>query len=520
MKTADRPGRRGRRRLGIKWKLLVYLLCFVAVMLGCLWLFQVVFLESFYKSIKEQNLKDCRAQVVRQLARQESPEDFLATLALKEGVAAAIYTTQGQLRYSVVTSPGETITRLGSNTIDQLAAQIEASGEILFVSAPRLQYKSWMAADDGGGYLFGKSKFPTQLSPPELNIQPRDSTIDNIQTLILGTAVSLPAGEEGYLFLSTALTPVSTTTQTLQVQLIYISLLLVALSAVLALFLSRRITSPIVSINQTARELAEGNYSVTFHESGYREAGELAETLNYAAGELSKVEHLRRELVANISHDLRTPLTLIAGYAEMMRDLPGENTPENLNVILEEVNRMSSLVTDVLDLSQLEAGAQKLTPTRFSLTELGRETVERLGALLAPQGYRLIWSADREAQVQADENKIYQVLYNLVNNAVTYTGADKAVFVSQTVREGMAYLQVRDTGKGIAPDDLPYIWDRYYKQTGSHKRPTVGTGLGLSIVKGVLELHQLPYGVESSSAGTTFWFAIPLAEGEAPPAGR
>lgn len=235
MKTADRPGRRGRRRLGIKWKLLVYLLCFVAVMLGCLWLFQVVFLESFYKSIKEQNLKDCRAQVVRQLARQESPEDFLATLALKEGVAAAIYTTQGQLRYSVVTSPGETITRLGSNTIDQLAAQIEASGEILFVSAPRLQYKSWMAADDGGGYLFGKSKFPTQLSPPELNIQPRDSTIDNIQTLILGTAVSLPGGEEGYLFLSTALTPVSTTTQTLQVQLIYISLLLVALSAVLAL---------------------------------------------------------------------------------------------------------------------------------------------------------------------------------------------------------------------------------------------------------------------------------------------
>ncbi|MCQ4950695.1 HAMP domain-containing protein, partial [Bittarella massiliensis (ex Durand et al. 2017)] len=112
--------------------------------------------------------------------------------------------------------------------------------------------------------------------------------IDNIQTLRLGTAVSLPGGEEGYLCLSTALTPVSTTTQTLQVQLIYISLLLVALSAVLALFLSRRITSPIVSINQPARELAEGNYSVTFHESGYREAGELAETLNYAAGELSK----------------------------------------------------------------------------------------------------------------------------------------------------------------------------------------------------------------------------------------
>jgi len=283
------------------------------------------------------------------------------------------------------------------------------------------------------------------------------------------------------------------------------------LALLLALFISRRVSKPIININASAKELAKGNYDINFDTKGYREIAELANTLNFAAVELGKTENLRRELIANISHDLRTPLTMIIGYAEVIRDLPGENTPENLQVIIEESRRLSSLVNDVLDISKLQSGTQEINLTSYNLTESVTNIIKRFSKLTEQEGYKITYINDGDVFVKADELKISQVIYNLLNNAITYTGADKTITVRQRCDNGKVRIEVIDTGDGIEPEKLNDIWDRYYKVDKKHKRAQIGTGLGLSIVKAILEQHNEKYGVQSTVGhGCMFWFELKI----------
>ena len=204
---------------------------------------------------------------------------------------------------------------------------------------------------------------------------------------------------------------------------------------------------------------------------------------------------------------------MIEGYGEVMRDIPGENTPENVQVIIDETQRLSQLVNDLLDLSKLRAGTKKMEPVRVNLTELVKTTLVRYEKLTEHNGYRIEFHADGEAEILADRTMILQVVYNLINNAINYTGEDKRVTVTQTVKDGRVRIGVADTGEGIDKDQLPLIWDRYYKVDKVHRRAMIGTGLGLSIVKGILEMHGASYGVESTKGkGSLFWFEFPVAE--------
>ena len=214
-----------------------------------------------------------------------------------------------------------------------------------------------------------------------------------------------------------------------------------------------------------------------------------------------------------MSHDLRTPLTLISGYAEVMRDIPGEMNSENMDIIVDEANMLSHLVNDMLDASKLTDGAVRIEPAPFSLTEALSETVSRYSKLKGAEGFDITLDADRDAVVAADRARILQVVFNLLNNAVNYTGDDKKVTVRQTAGGSSCRVEITDTGDGIPEEDLPFIWDRYFKSREFHKRTREGTGLGLSIVKNLLMLHGAPFGVISEKGkGTTFWFELPLAE--------
>ena len=241
------------------------------------------------------------------------------------------------------------------------------------------------------------------------------------------------------------------------------------------------------------------------------EVAELSDTLNYTATELGKTDSFQKELIANVSHDLRTPLTMIKGYAEVMRDIPGENTPENVQVIIDETERLTGLVNDMLDISKLKAGTITIQPEEYNITESIRHVLERYNKLREVEGYTIDFQYDDEVIVYADEQKMYQVLYNLVNNAINYTGPDKKVTVIQKVIDDTLRIEVKDTGDGVRQEDIPYVWDRYYKDKTAHKRAISGTGLGLSIVKNVLELHGAKYGVSSKPGqGATFWFELSL----------
>lgn len=307
------------------------------------------------------------------------------------------------------------------------------------------------------------------------------------------------------------ITPVESTVSTLQMQLFIVTGIMVLLASMLAVIISKRIANPIVQINQSAKALARGNYETEFHGKGYLEIEELSDTLNTAATELSKVERLRRELIANISHDLRTPLAFIYSYAEMMHDFPHEVTPEQSKIIMDETKRLTSLVNDMLDISLLEAGAAKLNKTNYNLTESLRKTINRMNELVKNEGYQLYFEYNEDIYVCADEVKITQVFYNLLLNAITHSGDDKTVIVRQSVRENSVRIEVIDHGEGIDQSDLPYIWERYYKVDKKHKRPIMGTGLGLSIVKKIIEMHGGKYGVESEEGkGSVFSFQIEL----------
>ena len=241
------------------------------------------------------------------------------------------------------------------------------------------------------------------------------------------------------------------------------------------------------------------------------EIEELSDTLNYAAKELSKVESLRRELIANMSHDLRTPLTMISGYGEVMRDIPGENTPENVQIIIDETKRLTNLVNDMLDLSKIQSGVQELNLSEVNITQEIKNIIKRYDTLLKKDEYDIHFEYDEEVIVEADIIKLNQVIYNLINNAINYTGEDNQVIVRQIVKNKKVRIEIIDHGPGIEKDQLPYIWDRYYKVDKTHVRSKVGSGLGLSIVKGLLELHHAEYGVESEeSKGSVFWFALPI----------
>ena len=316
----------------------------------------------------------------------------------------------------------------------------------------------------------------------------------------------------GYIFLFTSLEDIGTTTSLIKNQLIYVTLLAILFSIIIALFLSRRIAKPISDMTKKAEKLAEGNYNVQFTTTGIKEIDELANTLNYLEQEVSKTDEYRRDLMANVSHDLKTPLTMIKAYAEMIRDITLDNkekTKENLNVIIDETDRLNILVNDILELSKLQNNQDNLNIEKFDIVELINDILKRYQIIKETENYKLILESPASIMVKADKKRISQVIYNLINNAINYTGDDLTVTIKITENTKECKIEIIDTGKGIDEKDLPNIWNRYYKKEKNHKRNVVGTGLGLSIVKNILEQHHFKYGVNSvKDKGTTFYFQV------------
>ncbi len=317
----------------------------------------------------------------------------------------------------------------------------------------------------------------------------------------------------GTIYIYSTLEDLDSTSMVLKNQLIYIMLFVLVFACSIAYFLSKKITKPIVGITKKAREMGKGNYDLVFPETGTAEIDELAKTLNNACKDMKKIEELRRDLLANVSHDLKTPLTMIKAYAEMVRDISYKDSlkrEKDLNVIIEETDRLTILVNDLLELSKLEASMSE--QRKLETYDLGKEIqkiMEKYDIIKETENYNFILDIPDNIMVKAEKNKINQVIYNLINNAINYTGKDKVVKVKVSEKKDTYLVEIIDSGKGIKTDDLPYIWDKYYKNDRNHTRNVVGTGIGLSIVRNILEQHKFKYGVKSKkNKGTTFYFEI------------
>ena len=460
----------------LSYKLWAYFALFTVAILGVLWLLQTVFLQSFYEGMKTKAV----IQAANGIAEAYQGEDFskIRELAYINSLEVRLFDDKQQLIY-VPDVPG--YGRVQPRDFAQFTNNLfNAQGDTVCYTVNNPEYK-------GKSVIYGAII--------------RDADTQGIQAV---------------LYVNSPLDPVDSTTQVLKTQLLYVTIVAFLLGLAMAFFMARRVSRPITRITASASELARGNYGVVFEKGDYAEIDELAATLNYTATELSKVGQMQRDLIANVSHDLRTPLTMVKAYGEMIRDLSGDNPSkrnDHVKVIIDEANRLSVLVNDILDLSKLQAGNMPLQTEDFDLGQEARNILDRV-RVVEQDGYQFEAQFESGCRVLADKNRIQQVMYNLLANAIHYTGADNRVVVRVERRGIKTRFEVRDTGPGIPEDQLEVIWERYYRRSSaSHQRDAVGTGLGLSIVKSILEQHHAAFGVDSQEGvGSVFWFELDCCE--------
>ena len=431
-----------------------------------LWFFQIIFLKLHYEASVKHNL-NATVREIQKYNRNDLVSN-IDSIAYKNDVCIEVISKNSIISYSGIKSSG-------CNT----------SGEIYY-------------------------KFKNDFVDDNLNKSSFEFTNSKYNNKTIVKAVKI---DNDYVFVSANLEILENTFIILNNQLGIVTLVILGLSVCMGYFINRKIAKPIVDITEKAEELRRGNYDVNFKsEEGIYEIRELAETLDSMTNELSKTESVRREFLANVSHDIKTPLTMIKAYAEMVRDISYNDDDKrnaNLNVIVMEVDRLNILVNDILVLSRLQAGAESLEIEKFDFNFLVRDCLTRYD-IYKEDGYEFVYSFNgKSAMIEADKKRMQQVIYNLINNAVQYTGDDKKIFIDVSESKKWIIFSVRDTGKGMKKEEIRHIWDKYYKIDKKYKRSTVGSGIGLSIVKTICENHKFLYGVDTEvNHGSKFWVKI------------
>ncbi len=446
----------------LKSHIWLYLIIFTLIIILFLWLFQVIFINKYYELSKTDQIKKTTLEIIR---NYDDDEELLDKISYEDNVCIEIVKNRMTIYSSNESNRGCLISNY--------------------------QYKNDF-------YDSNVNEKTYKLINP----------LFDTKTLIYAKKYN----DDIVIFVNASLEPLDNTISILSNQLIIVTIIVSILAFIIGYFISKKISKPIENMNENALKLANDNYDFKFDESSkISEIDTLANTLNYAKKELEHTDELRRDLLANVSHDLKTPLTMIKGYAEMIRDLNYDNEEKrnaNLNVIIEETERLNILVEDILTLSKIQANKDTLNKEDFDLVLLINNIIKRYSIYKETEGYNFELNMPSEVIINADKKKIEQVIYNLINNAINYTGDDNKVIINVIAGKKIR-VEIKDTGKGIKEEDLPHIWEKYYHSKKKHKRNVIGTGIGLSIVKTILESHKFKYGVISEVGnGTTFYFEI------------
>lgn len=458
----------------LNFKLWLYFVSFAAAIMALLWLLQIVFLNSYYESMKIKEI----SRIGNELAAKYGSLDFenaLVETSFNEGISINILDQTGKLVYPL-------------DLFD-------------IIRQPRLNSETF-------------SDFLARLYGSETDYVVYTRTDDRVRNPILVYGAILRNGDAPnyFLFINSMLEPIDSTVNVLKSQLIRITGISFFLSLGISLILARWISRPITNITRSARALSKGDYTVSFEKGAYTEIDNLADTLNSMTRELSKTEELRKDLMANVTHDLKTPLTVIRSYSEMMRDISGESKEKreaHLETIIQESDKLSSLVDDMLELSRVQSGLRDMEMEELDLTELSREVLDRFNYFQENEGYTFQLTANGDTIVLGDKRKLSQAIYNLIGNAVNYTDDDRRIAIKVEGDDDSVRFSIEDHGPGIAADEIDYIWDRYYRGGKSHSRRKTGSGIGLSLVKSIIMAHNGEYGVMSKEGeGSTFYFRL------------
>ena len=461
-----------KKKYSLRFQLLFILLIFTVGLLALVNFVQTTFLDDFYKSNKIKSIESVGRTIASSIGNEDADE-IIEHISMSNEVCVRIVSNDENYNY---VGPC-TLRSLDNTTINMIASEVleTENSEKLFDD---FHYQRRFDDRPEDVYIFAKL------------IQYEE---ENIMIMV-----------------SSGITPLNATISTLKSQYLIIMAIVILMTIVLALILSRYIVNPIKQINNESRNLSKGEYDGDNVKSSSEEFAQLNDTLIKANDDILKAEKAKKELLGNVSHDLRTPLTMIVGYGEMIRDLPEENTEENINVIIDEAKRLSTLVDDLIDISKIESIKVELDKKVINLNDLLNSVYRQYDLYCRSQNIDFELKLSDDINIEADEKRIKQVLYNFVNNSLNYNDkADRKMVLGCEKMNDSYRVYVYDNGEGIEEKDIDNIWDRYYKVDKEHRRHHIGSGIGLSLAKELLETHNFNYGVESKKGEySKFYFDV------------
>ncbi len=488
------------RSRGISFKLWASIIAMTMALLVFILIFQTEFLYDFYyQQEKEQLEKDC--------------------------IRLSSYVARGQYSFTI---PYYSVMR----RVNDIIIVTDRNGKITYVEGTNV-YKlgdnfglKHIGKILNGENVYEKNKMirnPYSVWPKEMDAllvgvpvrQLSAYTQGNRQ--LMGETYSEAAAKKPeiseVIYLITTLEYMQTTIDAIRNQFIYIFIISIILASAMSYFLSQSFSKPLKRINNAAMEISRGNYDTKINLRSSREIIELGETMNSLAKQLSRVEQIRREFIANVSHEIRTPLSYLQGYSEVLIDGLAESEEDRqkyLGIIMEETVRLKTMVNEILQLSQIEAGHIQLQQKPFSMEAMVRRTIDKL----------LPYASKRRISIKfmnmsgdvltcfGDENRIKQVLINLMSNAVKHSYDDGNILINAYRQGENIYVSIKDFGEGIPEEDLPFIWDRFYTVDKSNSESS--TGLGLAIAKNIMDAHGCEITVSSVyGEGSEFGFYLP-----------
>ena len=448
---------------GIKFKLFLRFLSLLAIILLLVWLLQFFVYDKIYRNITSKDLAQIDEQVVG--LYENGDLNALKTYSNKNNCSIIVYTKLG-------------------DSIDIKFSTLR-------------------------NYI--EEEFNQKLKDMAQNLKRESATRyyleDNgVETFNCGRVEKID-GNNVYFYTCGIVSVEDQTPRVMTFVLLIVSLVSLIVTLGVWFVLAKDISKPITKVSEKAATLSGGNLDVEFDSFDYTEVAQLSSTLNYSISEIKKSEEIQKDIIQNVSHELRTPLTMIRSYTELLQDFSGDDPQkrkEHLQVISEQTDRLENLVKDMIDLSKLQSKTMVFNKTEFDLSESLKGIEANYKTRYEKDGYKFKFKIAKNIKINADKQRIEQVVINLINNAINYSTDNKNIQVNLQKDGENAKLEIIDHGIGISQKDLPQIFDRHFRSTNS-QQTTAGSGVGLTIVKEILDYHGYEINVQSQeNKGTTF----------------
>ncbi|MEA4853320.1 MAG: ATP-binding protein [Christensenella sp.] len=400
----------------------------------------------------------------------------------------------------------------------QISVKAEANKDVIWVV--NSDGSVWLAADPSGQTSITKDEIAmyyedmlTELQKGNaVKVIAEESNFFNTPVVTVAKPVMADDSVTGFVFVHKKISEMDAQMMTVYRQIVLAAGISAGLGIILTYVFSRYMLRPLVVVNAGVKQLAKGHFDIQLSVSSRDELGQLADTFNTVAQELQKYQATRESLVANVSHELRSPLTSMQGLLQAVLDgtVPPEEAPHYLGVVLDETKRLGLLISDMLDLAKIESGQFPMQMEKLDLAELIRRILITFESKIDAKHLEVEAALpDRKLWVYGDENRLAQVLHNILENAIKFAGEDGKLRIATREDGDTVFVSINNSGDPIAKEDIPYLFDRFFKTDKSHSRTKEGTGIGLSIVKNILKEHGQKIWVTSGKEeGTTFTFTL------------